>query len=73
MLPLTMCNPSGDIATVVTDKQTPQAAQQVDASVAEYQGFLADVTQEVQTRVEKWRIHLGEACAFCLMNVFQNG
>ena len=52
------------IATVVTDKQTPQAAQQVDASVAEYQGFLADVTQEVQTRVEKWRIHLGEACAF---------
>ncbi len=30
----------------------------------EYEGFLADVLQEVETRVEKWRIVLGEACAF---------
>lgn len=27
-------------------------------------GFLADVTQEVETRVERWRVMLGEACAF---------
>ncbi len=31
---------------------------------AEYDGFLADVTQEVETRVERWRVTLGEACAF---------
>lgn len=31
---------------------------------AEYEGFLADVLQEVETRVEQWRVYLGEACAF---------
>jgi chromosomal replication initiation ATPase DnaA len=31
---------------------------------AEYAGFLADVTQEVETRVERWRVTIGEACAF---------
>ena len=31
---------------------------------AEYEGFLADIVQEVETRVEKWRLHLGEACNF---------
>lgn len=34
------------------------------ASGTEYEGFLADVLQEVETRVEQWRVHLGEACAF---------
>ncbi len=31
---------------------------------AEYEGFLADVLQEVETRVEKWRVVLGEACSY---------
>ena len=31
---------------------------------AEYEGFLADVFQEVETRVEPWRVRLGESCAF---------
>jgi len=35
-----------------------------DDTAAEYEGFLADVLQEVETRVEPWRVHLGEACAF---------
>lgn len=30
----------------------------------EYEGFLADVLHEVETRVEPWRVHLGEACTF---------
>jgi chromosomal replication initiator protein len=34
------------------------------ASGTEYEGFLADVTEVVETRVEKWRIALGEACNF---------
>lgn len=34
------------------------------ASGKEYEGFLADVTEVVETRVEKWRIHLGEACTY---------
>lgn len=34
------------------------------ASGQEYEGFLADVIEVVETRVEKWRIHLGEACTY---------
>ena len=34
------------------------------ASGQEYEGFLADVTEVVETRVEKWRIHIGEACNY---------
>lgn len=30
----------------------------------DYAGFLADVTHELEARVERWRITLGEACAF---------
>ena len=44
---------------------TPAAkAVAVTDGVAEYEGFLADVLQEVETRVEQWRVYLGEACAF---------
>ncbi len=34
------------------------------AAPAEYAGFLADVVHEVENRVEKWRVTLGEACAY---------
>lgn len=30
----------------------------------EYAGFLADVTEEVESRVERWRVALGEAAAY---------
>ena len=33
-------------------------------AASEYEVFLADVFQEVETRVEKWRVVLGEACTF---------
>ncbi|MEO7362117.1 MAG: DnaA/Hda family protein, partial [Gemmatimonadaceae bacterium] len=36
----------------------------LSASGNEYEGFLADVVEVVETRVEKWRIHLGEACTY---------
>ena len=52
------------IAPVVTRNATPAPSVSHDSGVAEYQGFLADVTEEVHTRVEKWRIHLGEASSF---------
>ncbi len=34
------------------------------AEGTEYEGFLADVVQEVETHVEQWRVYLGEASAF---------
>ncbi len=39
-------------------------ASNKSAAPREYDGFLADVTQEVETRVERWRVTLGEACAY---------
>ncbi len=30
----------------------------------EYAGFLADVTEELETRVERWRVSIGEAAAY---------
>ena len=30
----------------------------------DYAGFLADMTHELETRVERWRITIGEACAY---------
>ncbi|MDQ6612786.1 MAG: DnaA/Hda family protein [Gemmatimonadota bacterium] len=52
------------IATTIASIALPATGERLDAAGAEYQGFLDDVTEEVHTRVEKWRIHLGEACAF---------
>ena len=60
-----------DVRTMLSDRIPPVPATSGTAverlhttAATEYQGFLADVTEEVHTRVEKWRIHLGEACAF---------
>jgi chromosomal replication initiator protein len=39
-------------------------ATQPSDTGTEYEGFLADVLHEVETRVEPWRVHLGEACTF---------
>ncbi len=48
---------SGSTPVVVTGARGPTPPP-------EYDGFLADVTQEVETRVERWRVTLGEACAY---------
>jgi hypothetical protein len=51
------------VASVVVPPTRASHAGASDAAT-EYEGFLADVLQEVETRVEQWRVHLGEACAF---------
>lgn len=52
----------------IARESTPQVVVIPDAMLGasgkEYEGFLADVTEVVETRVEKWRIHLGEACTY---------
>ncbi len=40
---------------------------------AEYEGFLADVAFEVETRVESWRLMLGEACTIWRAEGFATG
>jgi chromosomal replication initiation ATPase DnaA len=58
----------GDRAHAASGSQPvilPTSRSSAVASVArEYDGFLADVTQELETRVERWRVTLGEACAY---------
>lgn len=52
------------IAQGVTPQVVVIPDHMLGASGQEYEGFLADVTEVVETRVEKWRIHLGEACTY---------
>lgn len=62
----------GDVRAVLGGRVTqPSPAKVVvipnellGASGSEYEGFLADVTEVVETRVEKWRIRIGEACTY---------
>jgi chromosomal replication initiation ATPase DnaA len=58
----------GEQAHVVAEPLSAAASAAANAAAAEagaeYEGFLADVLQEVETRVEQWRVYLGEACAF---------
>lgn len=59
-----------DVRAVLGDRRTTTSANVVAVAdrgareAADDDGFLADVTQEVETRVERWRVMLGEACAF---------
>lgn len=58
-----------DVRAVLGERQTGAvhvqgASRGSELTGAEYEGFLADVMQEVETRVEKWRVYLGEACTF---------
>lgn len=63
---------ASDVRSVLGERASAASGSQPVVTVAssgsggprEYAGFLADVTQEVETRVERWRIALGEACAF---------
>jgi chromosomal replication initiator protein len=52
------------IAPVIIQPTASATVTHATSGGEEYEGFLADVTEEVQTRVEKWRVVLGEACAF---------
>jgi len=56
----------GERVTPVRVAATASGRQVAGGSEAagEYEGFLADVFREVETRVEKWRVVLGEACTF---------
>jgi chromosomal replication initiator protein len=61
-----------DVRAVLGERIAPHIPQPApnaspvgaDTAGAEYEGFLADVVEEVETRVEKWRVYLGEACAY---------
>jgi chromosomal replication initiation ATPase DnaA len=55
---------SGTTATPVALDALTSSAAMAGESGSEYDGFLADVLQEVESRVEQWRVYLGEACAF---------
>ncbi len=63
---------AGDVRAVLGDRIARPATAPVvvipdamlGATGQEYEGFLADVTEVVENRVEKWRIHLGEACNY---------
>ncbi len=52
-----------DVRAVLGERPTDTTADSGNGE-EEYEGFLADVFQEVETRVEPWRVRLGEACAF---------
>ncbi len=54
----------GEQARVVQSERGLAGSVAPIESGSEYEGFLADVLQEVETRVEQWRVYLGEACAF---------
>lgn len=57
-----------DVRAVLGERSASSSSGRHTASATEYageyEGFLADVFQEVETRVEKWRVVLGEACTF---------
>ncbi|MCA2983793.1 MAG: DnaA ATPase domain-containing protein [Gemmatimonas sp.] len=44
-----------------TAPSTPERIRAIIPSGADYEGFLADVLMEVETRVEPWRVRIGEA------------
>jgi chromosomal replication initiator protein len=58
---------AGDVRAVLGVSVTPSAATTPDRIQAiipngtDYEGFLADVLHEVETRVEPWRVRIGEA------------
>lgn len=54
---------AGDVRAVLGERVSPAASPE-RGTIAEYEGFLADVMEEVETRVEKWRVYLGEACTY---------
>ncbi|MBA3917476.1 MAG: hypothetical protein C0516_02685 [Gemmatimonas sp.] len=56
----------GDVRAVLGERAPTTAPERIEAIIpagTDYEGFLADVLQEVETRVEPWRIQLGDAIA----------
>lgn len=55
----------GERASLTPSQQSvhPPRIQAIIPDGTDYDGFLADVLQEVETRVEPWRVALGEAMA----------
>ncbi|MEO7521778.1 MAG: DnaA/Hda family protein [Gemmatimonas sp.] len=58
---------AADVRAVLSERSAPGGAaparvRNAETTGQEYDGFLSDMVQEVETRVEKWRVSLGEAC-----------
>ncbi|QJR35317.1 DnaA ATPase domain-containing protein [Gemmatimonas groenlandica] len=51
----------GERASMPTPSSHPPRIEAIIPDGTDYEGFLADVLQEVETRVEPWRVALGEA------------
>lgn len=51
------------VTATPTAPDTPGRIQAIIPNGADYEGFLADVLHEVETRVEPWRVRLGETIA----------
>ena len=62
---------AGEPTTTSQAGATATATGATLESGSEYEGFLADVLEAVETRVEQWRVHLGEACTFWRAEGFQ--
>lgn len=57
---------AADVRAVLGERATPAPVGRIEAIIptgTDYDGFLADVLQEVESRVEPWRVQLGEALA----------
>lgn len=56
----------GDVRAVLGERAIADSPPRIEAIIpdgTDYDGFLADVLQEVESRVEPWRVALGEAVA----------
>lgn len=51
------------VSATASVPSTPDRIQAIIPNGTDYEGFLADVLQEVETRVEPWRVRIGEALA----------
>ncbi len=55
------------VTVTPAEPATPDRIQAIIPNGTDYDGFLADVLQEVEERVEPWRVKLGEAIAtYCV-------
>ncbi|MBL0940651.1 MAG: ATP-binding protein [Gemmatimonadaceae bacterium] len=57
---------AADVRAVLGERAPTGVPDRIEAIIpagTDYEGFLADVLQEVETRVEPWRVQLGDALA----------
>lgn len=61
--PVTAVDVRAVLGVHTTSSAVPERIEAIIPDGTDYEGFLADVLQEVETRVEPWRVKLGEAMA----------